>query len=167
MSGPFPSPLCRNEPRVIHLLHFKGIMGELKQATEKPVLFQNLWVWIFQAPVIQLKLEMTLVHSTSIRKGFKACGVLWVVFPRREAAKKLDLHVQLCPCRQSSFPSPHFSLHELIYPDSCQISPLTPGAGFGTATLLSFSSLLFISSVFLQPYFGGELHGYKALHRKV
>lgn len=44
--------------------------------------------------------------------------------PEEKQLKKLDLHVQLCPCRQSSLPSPHFSLHELICPDSCQISPL-------------------------------------------
>lgn len=58
--------------------------------------------------------------------------------------EKLDLHARLCPFRPSSLPATHFSLHELICPDSCQISPLTPGPRVGTATDLSFPSPLLV-----------------------
>lgn len=128
-------------PELLILLHFKGIPGVLRQAAEKPVLFQDFWAWMSQALVMPLKLEMTLrqrLHSTSIRRGGKACGALQVAPPGREELEKLDSHAPLCPCRQNVLPSTHFSFHELICPDSCQISPLTPGVALARPQIFPF-----------------------------
>lgn len=62
----FPQPLSAKMNRgLLILLYFKGIPGVLRQATEKPVLFQDFWAWMFQAPVMPMKLEMTLVPEAA------------------------------------------------------------------------------------------------------
>lgn len=84
-----------------------------------------------------LKLEMTSVPEVAFYLHQMRWQGMWGspgwLLQEEKQLEKLELHAQLCPCRPSSLPAPHFSPHELICPDSCQISPLAPGACFGAA----------------------------------
>lgn len=78
---------------------------------------------------------------------------------------KLDSHAPLCPCRQGVLPSTRFSLHALICPDSCQISPLTSGFALARPWIFPFSIHSSFKK-FVQPYFRGELNSCKTLQRE-
>lgn len=140
-----------------------ALCAEMTQGYSSSAQSSNWKAWVISRP---MSLNVSgPSNATKIRNDFCArdsalppsdeVAGMWgspggCLLQEEEQLEKLDLHAQLCLCRPSSLPAPHFSPHELICPDSCQISPLAPEAWCCRRSSLPRSTPLKAFSVILQ-----------------